>query len=166
MRGNVNRKRYLIWLVTGLGWVWTLVVGGGGVVLLITRGIWPPTNGWFAMLSGLAACPLFARPLEKRLGIKFLSVAIQPDIEGNDAHNHIIQIVTGISDCETVGWNQIRASDWANLSIDRRVEFVSDRIRSLVGVVERQCKASGVGPIPTHELRRLFPAPSALAHDH
>ena len=64
------RERYLIWLVTGLGWVWTLVVAGNGVLLLVTRGIWPPTNGWFAVLSGLAACPLFARPLEKRLGIK------------------------------------------------------------------------------------------------
>jgi hypothetical protein len=27
-------------------------------MLLIERGRWPLTNGWFALASGLAACPL------------------------------------------------------------------------------------------------------------
>jgi hypothetical protein len=35
-----------------------LVAGGGGLLLLLKKGPWPPTNGWFALLSGLAACPL------------------------------------------------------------------------------------------------------------
>jgi hypothetical protein len=41
-----------------IGWAWFLLAGGGGLWLLVTRGPWPPTNGWFALLSGIAACPL------------------------------------------------------------------------------------------------------------
>lgn len=52
-------------------WAWTLVAGGGGLWLLLTKGPWPLTNGWFALASGVAVCPLlasfvkvnFARPL-------------------------------------------------------------------------------------------------------
>jgi hypothetical protein len=38
-------------------WAWTIVAGGGGLWLLWTKGPWPLTNGWFALLSGLSACP-------------------------------------------------------------------------------------------------------------
>jgi hypothetical protein len=59
--------------VSSLGWLaglaWTLVAGGGGLWLMITRGPWPPTNGWFALLSGLAACPLVGWSLKKYAGI-------------------------------------------------------------------------------------------------
>ena len=41
-------------------WAWTLLAAGGGVWLLLTRGPWPLTNGWFALFSGLALCPLLA----------------------------------------------------------------------------------------------------------
>lgn len=41
-----------------MGWAWALLAGVGGLVLLIHEGPWPLTNGWFAMLSGFAACPL------------------------------------------------------------------------------------------------------------
>jgi hypothetical protein len=41
-------------------WAWTLLAGGGGVWLLLTKGAWPLTNGWFALFSGLALCPLLA----------------------------------------------------------------------------------------------------------
>jgi hypothetical protein len=47
------------------GWAWTFIAAGGGLWLLFTRGPWPPTNGWFAMLSGLAACPLLGWSLQK-----------------------------------------------------------------------------------------------------
>ena len=50
-------------------WVWTLLAAGGGVMLLIERGPWPLTNGWFALLSGVAACPLTARLARRTLGI-------------------------------------------------------------------------------------------------
>jgi len=50
-------------------WGWTLLAGGGGLWLLITRGPWPPTNGWFALGSGLAACPLTAAALRRYAGI-------------------------------------------------------------------------------------------------
>ncbi len=41
-------------------WAWALVAGGGGFLLLVTRGPLPLTNGWFALLSGVSACPLTA----------------------------------------------------------------------------------------------------------
>ena len=47
------------------GWAWMLLAGGGGLWLLIARGPWPPTNGWFALFSGLAACPLIALSTKK-----------------------------------------------------------------------------------------------------
>ena len=52
------------------GWTWTLVAGGSGFWLLVTRGPWPPTNGWFALFSGLAACPLVAWSLKKYAGVR------------------------------------------------------------------------------------------------
>lgn len=51
------------------GWAWTLIAGGSGVWLLATRGLWPPTNGWFALVSGLAACPLVGWSSKKYAGI-------------------------------------------------------------------------------------------------
>jgi hypothetical protein len=46
-------------------WGWTVVAGGGGLLLLLEKGPWPLTNGWFAFLSGLVACPLTSWFLEK-----------------------------------------------------------------------------------------------------
>jgi hypothetical protein len=54
----VNRKAWLSWLGWIAGWAWTFLAGWGGLWLLVTRGPWPPTNGWFALASGLSACPL------------------------------------------------------------------------------------------------------------
>lgn len=48
----------IAWLVA---WAWALIAGVGGLMLLIHQGPWPITNGWFAMFSGIAACPLTAR---------------------------------------------------------------------------------------------------------
>ncbi|MFY9663823.1 MAG: hypothetical protein WAK19_05155 [Candidatus Cybelea sp.] len=42
------------------GWIWAIVAGGGGLLLLVRLGPWPPTNGWFALLSGVSACPATA----------------------------------------------------------------------------------------------------------
>ncbi len=47
------------------GWAWTAIASSGGLWLLFTRGPWPPTNGWFALLSGLAACPLLGPALKR-----------------------------------------------------------------------------------------------------
>ena len=52
-----------------VGWAWTLAAGGGGVMLLIEKGPWPLTNGWFALCSGIAACPLTAWLTNRILGI-------------------------------------------------------------------------------------------------
>jgi hypothetical protein len=49
---------YVSVLLEIVGWAWTAIAGGGGLWLLVTKGPWPPTNGWFALLSGIAACPL------------------------------------------------------------------------------------------------------------
>ena len=48
-----------------LAWAWALVAGVGGLILLIHKGPLPITNGWFAMFSGIAACPLTASLLKK-----------------------------------------------------------------------------------------------------
>lgn len=57
-------------LVQLAGWAWTVVAGGGGLWLLYTNGPWPPTNGWFALLSGIAACPLVAWSFKKYAAIR------------------------------------------------------------------------------------------------
>jgi hypothetical protein len=46
-------------------WAWALVAGVGGLALLIHEGPLPVTNGWFAMFSGIAACPLTASLVKK-----------------------------------------------------------------------------------------------------
>src|SRR5947209_18805386 len=58
----------IAWLVA---WGWALIAGVGGFMLLVHQGPLPITNGWFAMFSGIAACPLTARLLKRyaRLGV-------------------------------------------------------------------------------------------------
>src|SRR5689334_15366882 len=65
---GVQLVRVLGWIVA---WTWTIVAGIGGAGLIITLGPWPPTNGWFALFSGLSACPLTAWVLKKHTGLKF-----------------------------------------------------------------------------------------------
>ena len=48
-----------------VAWAWALVAGVGGLMLLVYEGPLPVTNGWFAMFSGIAACPLTASLLNK-----------------------------------------------------------------------------------------------------
>ena len=54
------------WLVA---WGWALIAGAGGFLLLVHQGPLPITNGWFAMFSGIAACPLTAMLLKRYAGI-------------------------------------------------------------------------------------------------
>jgi len=51
-------------------WGWTLLAGGGGLLLLLRLGPWPLTNGWFAMFSGIAACPLLPALLRRALRVE------------------------------------------------------------------------------------------------
>ena len=51
-------------------WGWTLLAGVGGFLLLLRLGPWPLTNGWFAMLSGFAACPLLPGLLRRALRVE------------------------------------------------------------------------------------------------
>src|SRR5579863_7539560 len=53
-----------------VAWAWTLLAGVGGLILLIHEGPLPITNGWFAMFSGMAACPLSGWLLRKYANIK------------------------------------------------------------------------------------------------
>ena len=52
-----------------VAWAWTVLAGGGGVILLIEKGPWPLTNGWFALCSGAAACPLTVQLANRVLGM-------------------------------------------------------------------------------------------------
>jgi hypothetical protein len=58
---------------TVLGWIvgraWTMLAAGGGLWLLWTKGPWPLTNGWFALLSGISACPATGWMLKKCAGV-------------------------------------------------------------------------------------------------
>jgi hypothetical protein len=53
-----------------VAWAWMIIAGGGGLGLLIIRGPLPLTNGWFALLSGVSACPLTAWLLQKYTGLR------------------------------------------------------------------------------------------------
>ena len=59
-----------------IGWLWFLIAGVGGLVLLIHEGPWPLTNGWFAMFSGLAACPGVGWLLRKYFAVR-VSLSVQ-----------------------------------------------------------------------------------------
>jgi len=50
-------------------WAWTILAAGGGLRLLWTKGPWPLTNGWFALFSGVSACPASAWLLRKYAGV-------------------------------------------------------------------------------------------------
>ncbi|MGB9205497.1 MAG: hypothetical protein WCB94_16185 [Terriglobales bacterium] len=72
----VNVKQKIIRRSTfgaALGWIaawaWAIFAGGGGLWLLWTKGPWPLTNGWFAVLSGVSACPATGWLLKKHAGV-------------------------------------------------------------------------------------------------
>lgn len=65
-RGRLGLLRKIaIGVALVLSWTWAIVAGIGGFVLLVHEGPLPITNGWFAMFSGIAACPLAARFLHR-----------------------------------------------------------------------------------------------------
>jgi hypothetical protein len=64
-----QRGNWIARLGSIAAWAWTLLAAGGGAMLLIERGPWPLTNGWFALFSGIAACPLTAWFAKRSLGI-------------------------------------------------------------------------------------------------
>jgi hypothetical protein len=51
-------------------WFWTLLGGVGGFLLLLRLGPLPLTNGWFAMFSGVLACPLLPRFVESAFRLR------------------------------------------------------------------------------------------------
>jgi hypothetical protein len=61
------------WIV---GWAWALLAGLGGLILLIHEGPLPITNGWFAMFSGIAGCPLTGWLLKRYAGVR-VSMGVQ-----------------------------------------------------------------------------------------
>ena len=73
-----------------VAWVWGVLLSIGGLALLIDEGPWPLTNGWFALFSGIAACPLTGWLLKRYAGIKVplwvqLGVALSIMIAGRMA---------------------------------------------------------------------------------
>ena len=64
-----RQKKWVIILGLFAAWAWTIVAAGGGAMLLIEKGPWPLTNGWFALCSGIAACPLTVWLAKRVLGV-------------------------------------------------------------------------------------------------
>jgi hypothetical protein len=64
-----ERREWVAKLGLAAAWIWTAAAGGGGLMLLIEKGPWALTNGWFALFSGIAACPLTARLAKSTFGI-------------------------------------------------------------------------------------------------
>jgi hypothetical protein len=64
-----SSERWVATLGIVAGWCWAVAAGGGGLWLLWTRGPWPLTNGWFALASGISACPLTAWILKRFTGV-------------------------------------------------------------------------------------------------
>jgi hypothetical protein len=52
-----------------VAWAWAFLAGGGGFLLLLEKGPLPITNGWFALFSGILACPLTAYLLRRFAGL-------------------------------------------------------------------------------------------------
>ena len=67
---TIASRRLASGLAWVAAWVWAIVAGGGGLLLLLTRGPLPLTNGWFALFSGIIACPLTATLSQKYVGIR------------------------------------------------------------------------------------------------
>jgi hypothetical protein len=65
MKAIVCTQRALSIIAWLVAWGWALIASAGGFLLLVHQGPWPITNGWFAMFSGLAACPLTAILLKR-----------------------------------------------------------------------------------------------------
>ena len=64
-RMNIHARTVTMAIARISAWAWFFIAGIGGLVLLIHQGPLPITNGWFAMFSGIAACPLLALLLKK-----------------------------------------------------------------------------------------------------
>jgi hypothetical protein len=60
----------LRFLAVAAAWLWTLLAGVGGFLLLLRLGPWPLTNGWFAMFSGFFACAILPRMLDKAFRVR------------------------------------------------------------------------------------------------
>jgi len=65
MRVDTPSKAVLLAVSAVVAWIWAFVAGVGGLAFLINQGPLPITNGWFAMFSGAAACPLTGLLLKK-----------------------------------------------------------------------------------------------------
>jgi hypothetical protein len=66
-----QRKDWTATLGLIAAWAWAALAGGGGAMLIIEKGPWPLTNGWFALSSGVAACPLTAWLANRFFGTSF-----------------------------------------------------------------------------------------------
>ena len=65
----MESNKWLTRLALLAGSVWGIVAGGGGLWLLVTKGPWLLTNGWFALASGISGCPLTGWAFKKLTGI-------------------------------------------------------------------------------------------------
>lgn len=69
-QSSVARRKWTAVFGLIAAWAWAILAGGGGLMLLIDKGPWPLTNGWFALCSGIAACPVTAWAAKRGFGVK------------------------------------------------------------------------------------------------
>ena len=67
--GAMKHRKVIQVIAWSVAWAWAVVAGFGGLVLLIHQGPLPITNGWFALLSGVTACPLAASLLKRHANV-------------------------------------------------------------------------------------------------
>ena|SRR5665213_3478345 len=70
-RATEEQKPWANVLGALIAWAWTVVCGGGGIEYLWEAGPMRLTHGWFALASGIAACPLTAWALKRYAGVAF-----------------------------------------------------------------------------------------------
>jgi len=68
-QGTLRGAKLASILASTAAWAWAFAAGGGGFLLLLEKGPLPLTNGWFAMFSGISACPLTATLIRRFGGV-------------------------------------------------------------------------------------------------
>jgi hypothetical protein len=93
-----------------------------------------------------------------------VSVAVRPNVEEDGSRGYAVEVVAGVQNCAAVASSTTRAHEFHSLSLERRHELLSQRVRQAARAVQDDC-GSPRAFLPTQDLRRLTMPPSAVAND-